>query len=180
MISRSPDHVTHPTRRFCNNLLRQPRHRTPETPGIKPGGRPSECPQDFAFGSPRDPVEQGVATLAMSVAPAWVGDMAALPLEHPGPDTPAEVLAALESTHTVLADAEIGQFALAVEWAIAHPITSVADIATVEGTEGQLAIAGAGAPLVAEFCVADFAAAIGVSTDAGRGYLGDAVEAPQV
>ncbi|ABL83680.1 MULTISPECIES: HNH endonuclease signature motif containing protein [unclassified Nocardioides] len=102
--------------------------------------------------------------------------MAALPLEAPGPDTPAEVLAALETTHTALADAEIGQFRLAVEWAIAHPITSVADIATVEGTEGEVAIAGTGAPLVAEFCVADFAAAIGVSTDAGRAYLGDAVE----
>ncbi|ABL80868.1 HNH endonuclease signature motif containing protein [Nocardioides sp. JS614] len=105
--------------------------------------------------------------------------MAALPVEHPDPestDSAAGVLAALESTHTVLADAEIGQFRLAVEWAIAHPITSVADIATVEGTEGEVAIAGTGAPLVAEFCVADFAAAIGITTDAGRAYLGDAVE----
>ena len=110
---------------------------------------------------------------------AWVEDMAALPLEHPGPescDSAAGVLAALESTHSVLADAEIGQFRLAVEWAIAHSIESVADIATVEGSEGELAIAGPGAPLVAEFCVADFALAIGVTTDAGRCYLGDAVE----
>ena len=102
--------------------------------------------------------------------------MAALPLETPGPDTPAGVLAALESTHTALAQNEIDQFRLAVEWAIAHPIESIADIATVEGSEGELAIAGRGAPLVAEFCVADFALAIGVTTDAGRAYLGDAVE----
>ena len=105
--------------------------------------------------------------------------MAALPLEHPGsesPDSAAGVLAALETTQSVLNRSEVDKFALAVEWAIAHPIESVADIATVEGSDGELAIAGAGAPLVAEFCVADFALAIGVSTDAGRSYLGDAVE----
>lgn len=105
--------------------------------------------------------------------------MAALPYEHRGPESPdsaAGVLAALESTHAVLRDAEVGQFRLAVAWAVAHPPESVADIATVEGSEGELAIAGPGAPLVAEFCVADFALAIGVSTDAGRSYLGDAVE----
>ena len=110
---------------------------------------------------------------------AWVDDMAALPLEHPGPESPdsaAGVLAALETTQSVLNRSEVDKFALAVEWAIAHPIESVADIATVEGSDGELAIAGAGAPLVAEFCVADFALAIGVSTDAGRAYLGDAVE----
>ncbi|ABL82721.1 HNH endonuclease signature motif containing protein [Nocardioides sp. JS614] len=105
--------------------------------------------------------------------------MAALPLEHPDPestDSAAGVLAALEITQSALERNEIDKFALAVEWAIAHPITSVADIATVEGTEGEVAIAGTGAPLVAEFCVADFAAAIGITTDAGRAYLGDAVE----
>ena len=37
-------------------------------------------------------------------------------------------------------------------------------------------VAGPGAPLVAEFSVAEFAAAVGLSTDAGRGYLGEAVE----
>ncbi|CAI9415842.1 HNH endonuclease signature motif containing protein [Nocardioides sp. T2.26MG-1] len=102
--------------------------------------------------------------------------MAATPLEHLGPDTPAEVLAALESTHSVLTDAEVGQFRLAAEWAAAHPVDALDDAATVEGTEGELAIAGPGAPLVAEFCVADFALAVAMTTDAGRSYLGDAVE----
>ncbi len=102
--------------------------------------------------------------------------MAATPLEHLGPDTPAAVLAALESTHSVLTDAEVGQFRLAAEWAAAHPTDDLDDAATVEGTQGELAIAGPGAPLVAEFCVADFALAIGLTTDAGRDYLGDAVE----
>ncbi|HEY0950157.1 MAG TPA: HNH endonuclease, partial [Nocardioides sp.] len=65
---------------------------------------------------------------------------------------------------------------MATEWAAAHPVDDLDDAATVEGTEGELAIAGPGAPLVAEFCVADFALAVGVTTDAGRSYLGDAVE----
>ena len=37
-------------------------------------------------------------------------------------------------------------------------------------------MAGAGAPLVAEFAVTEFAAAIGLSTDAGKRYVGNAVE----
>nr|WP_296604035.1 HNH endonuclease signature motif containing protein [Nocardioides sp.] len=86
------------------------------------------------------------------------------------------MLAALESTHLVLTDAEVGQFRLAAEWAAAHPVDHLDDAATVEGTQGELAIAGPGAPLVAEFCIADFALAVGMTTDAGRDYLGDAVE----
>ena len=37
-------------------------------------------------------------------------------------------------------------------------------------------IAGPGAPLVAEFSVAEFAAAVGMTTEAGRYYLGQAME----
>ncbi|HEY0902978.1 MAG TPA: HNH endonuclease, partial [Marmoricola sp.] len=79
-------------------------------------------------------------------------------------------------THSVLTDAEVGQFRLAAEWAGAHPVDDLDDAATVDGTQGELAIAGPGAPLVAEFCVADFALAVSMTTDAGRSYLGDAVE----
>ncbi|HEY0952977.1 DUF222 domain-containing protein, partial [Nocardioides sp.] len=102
--------------------------------------------------------------------------MAATPLTHPDLDGPGGVLAALEANHGVLTGAEVAQFEMATEWAAAHPVEDLDDAATVEGTEGELAIAGPGAPLVAEFCVADFALAVGLSTDAGRGYLGDAVE----
>ncbi|HEY0903421.1 MAG TPA: HNH endonuclease [Marmoricola sp.] len=102
--------------------------------------------------------------------------MAATPLEHPDLDGPASVLAALESTHSALTQHEVGQFRLAAEWADAHPVDDLDDAATVDGTQGEFAIAGPGAPLVAEFCVADFALAVGLTTDAGRNYLGDAVE----
>ncbi|HEY0950953.1 DUF222 domain-containing protein [Nocardioides sp.] len=101
--------------------------------------------------------------------------MAALPLTHPDLDGPGVLLAALEANHGVLAGAEVAQFEMATEWA-AHPVDDLDDAATVEGTEGELAIAGPGAPLVAEFCVADFALAVGLTTYAGRDYLGDAVE----
>ncbi len=37
-------------------------------------------------------------------------------------------------------------------------------------------VAGEGAPLVAEFAITEFAAAIGVSTDAGKRYVGHALE----
>ncbi len=37
-------------------------------------------------------------------------------------------------------------------------------------------VAGDGAPLVAEFCVAEFAAALGLPTETGKAYLGEALE----
>ena len=57
-----------------------------------------------------------------------------------------------------------------------HPVESILHAAMVDGTEDELAIAGEGAPLVAEFCVAELALALGMSTNAGKRYLGDAVE----
>ncbi|HEY0904292.1 MAG TPA: HNH endonuclease, partial [Marmoricola sp.] len=102
--------------------------------------------------------------------------MAATPLEHPDLDGPGGLLAAIESNRSVLTGAEVRQFQMAADWADAHPVDDLDDAATVDGTQGELAIAGPGAPLVAEFCIADFALAVGLSTDAGRNYLGDAVE----
>ncbi len=93
------------------------------------------------------------------------------------PDSPDLVLAALHDRHLVVNHAEIDQLQLAVQWAIIHPVESINHgAATIDGTEGELAIAGTGAPLVAEFCIADLALALDLSTDAGRIYLGDALE----
>ena len=91
-------------------------------------------------------------------------------------DSPDQVLAALHTEHQVACAAEIRKLQAAVHWAHMHPVESITHAATVEGTEGELAIAGDGAPLVAEFCIADLALALGMSTDAGRTYLGDALE----
>jgi hypothetical protein len=92
-------------------------------------------------------------------------------------DSPDVVLAALSDNHRVSTAVEVERLKLAVRWATMHPVESINHgAATVDGTEGELTIAGPGAPLVAEFCVADLALALGMSTDAGRGYLGDAIE----
>jgi hypothetical protein len=93
------------------------------------------------------------------------------------PDSPSGVLTALSVEHNTAHQAEVNQLILAVQWATMHPVESIDhDAATVPGTQGQLAIAGPGAPLVAEFCIAELALVLGLSTDAGRTYLGDALE----
>jgi hypothetical protein len=92
------------------------------------------------------------------------------------PDTASGVLDAVREVHSESTDLEIRKLQLAVDWAIMHPVESILHAAMVEGTEDELAIAGEGAPLVAEFCVAELALALGMSTGAGKRYLGDAVE----
>src|SRR3954451_17049554 len=91
-------------------------------------------------------------------------------------DSPSGVLAALSERQAVGSQVEIDKLVLAVEWAVMHPVESIDHAATMPGTEGELAIAGPGAPLVAEFCVAELALVLQMYTDAGRAYLGDAVE----
>src|SRR6478735_7061373 len=91
-------------------------------------------------------------------------------------DSPTGVLDAVREVHSEITDLEIRKLQLAVEWAIMHPVESIIHAATVDGTEDELAIAGPGAPLIAEFCVAELALALGMSTGSGRRYLGDAVE----
>jgi hypothetical protein len=88
----------------------------------------------------------------------------------------SSVLAAAKNHRAIENAAAVEQFRLATEWALLHPATDLGDAAVVEGTGGELAIAGQGAPLVAEFCVAELAAVLGLSTDAGSRYLGEAVE----
>ncbi len=67
----------------------------------------------------------------------------------------------------------------AVTWADQHPPESIDDAATwlTPGVgDTGLPIAGPGAPLVAEFCLAELALALGISSDAGRNLVADAVE----
>jgi hypothetical protein len=62
----------------------------------------------------------------------------------------------------------------AAQWAALHSGASV--VTEADWQESSMPLAGAGAPEVAEFCVAEFALALGLSTDAGRRYLGEAIE----
>jgi hypothetical protein len=95
------------------------------------------------------------------------------------PDSAAGVLASARARRRAADRAEADLLHLAVDWVAMHPAESIDAAATfrlrVFG-ETDLAIAGPGAPTVAEFCVAEFAAAVGLSTEAGKRYLGEAAE----
>lgn len=66
----------------------------------------------------------------------------------------------------------------AAAWADLHPAESLSDAATlgVRGADTDVPVAGPGAPRVTEFCLAEFAAAVGLSTTAGRFLVGHALE----
>ena len=58
-----------------------------------------------------------------------------------------------------------------------HSTDSIDEAEMLVGYGDQgMPLAGAGAPLVAEFAVTEFAAALGLSTDAGKSYVGQALE----
>src|SRR5690242_7040498 len=101
--------------------------------------------------------------------------MAAQEFEYSA-EVPVELLAAAMDATDRAWVAEVDRFRIAADWADLHPVETISDAATVDGTEGELAIAGPGAPLVAEFCIDELALALQMTTDQGRRYLGEAVE----
>ncbi len=94
------------------------------------------------------------------------------------PDTASAVLTAARAHRREADGAEVKLLLAALDWAIMHPAESLEDAATVYylGVDTAIPVAGPGAPLVAEFAIAEFAAAIGASTEGGKGLIGDAVE----
>ena len=73
--------------------------------------------------------------------------------------------------------AEANVLLAAVTWAEQHPPASIGlEAAWVLGSDEALTLAGEGAPQVAEFCLAEFASALGVSGEAGRGLVAAAIE----
>ncbi|MEO7350993.1 MAG: DUF222 domain-containing protein, partial [Marmoricola sp.] len=93
-------------------------------------------------------------------------------------DSPLDVLAYARSCQIESDLAQANQFTAAVIWAEQHPPESIDEAATwlTGGYETGLPLAGPGAPLVAEFCIAEFALAIGRSTDSGRALIAHGVE----
>ena len=91
-------------------------------------------------------------------------------------ETSAEVLERARELRAVADRAEADLLALAAQWASMHSAESVPLLDDDVWGERPLSLAGPGAPEVAEFCVAEFALSVGMSTDAGRRYLGAAVE----
>jgi len=62
----------------------------------------------------------------------------------------------------------------AVQWAAMHSTDSIDDAACFGDT--PVPVAGPGAPLIAEFSIHEFATAIGLPTEVGKAYVGEAVE----
>src|SRR3954447_14537994 len=89
-------------------------------------------------------------------------------------DTAAGVLAFARDRRAAADAAEADLLRAACAWAALHPAESITD--AVRFGDTPVPVAGPGAPLVAEFCVAEFAAAVGLPTESGKAYLGEAVE----
>ncbi|WP_243060322.1 HNH endonuclease signature motif containing protein [Nocardioides sp. SR21] len=88
--------------------------------------------------------------------------------------TREQVLKVARQRQAAAVKAEIDKLHLAVEWAALNPGDVVDQTRPWE--ERELEVAGDGAPTVAEFSIAEFALAVGMNTDAGRVFIGDAVE----
>jgi hypothetical protein len=92
--------------------------------------------------------------------------------------SPADVLSAIRDRKTAEEQAAADQLVLAARWADLHPPESIHDAAsfTVPGCEHEEPIAGEGAPLVAEFCVAELGTTLGITTTAAKKLIGHALE----
>ncbi|HEY0888847.1 MAG TPA: hypothetical protein VGE38_04475, partial [Nocardioides sp.] len=91
-------------------------------------------------------------------------------------DSSAGLLAEVRASRRRVAAEEVLQLRLALRYAAFNSPDSIHPAASMPGSEGELSIAGDGAPGIAEFAVVEFAAACGLSADAGRNYLGDVIE----
>ncbi|MBA3782224.1 MAG: DUF222 domain-containing protein, partial [Nocardioides sp.] len=95
------------------------------------------------------------------------------------PDTASAVLAFARSSRATADRAEAELLVAACEWADLHPASSVLDAAAFllpGGSEHEEPVAGPGAPLVAEFCIAEFGAVLGISTVSAKHLIGQAIE----
>ena len=92
--------------------------------------------------------------------------------------TASAVLSAIHAQRVDEERAAAAQLVLAAQWADLHPPESIHDAAafTVPGCEHEEPIAGEGAPLVAEFCLAELGTVLGVSTTAAKKLVGHALE----
>ncbi len=91
-------------------------------------------------------------------------------------DTAAAVLQFVRGRRADADAAEADLLKAAVDWAAMHSVDSIDDAACDWYGDQPIHIAGPGAPLVAEFSVAEFATAVGLSTEAGKAYVGEAIE----
>ena len=92
--------------------------------------------------------------------------------------TGTDVLAALRDRRVAEDRAAADQLVLAARWADLHPPESIhsAAVFTVPGGDHEEPLAGEGCPLVAEFCIAELGAVLGISTTSAKKLIGHALE----
>jgi hypothetical protein len=92
--------------------------------------------------------------------------------------TASDLLATIRSERDTENTAAARQLVLAARWADLHPPESIHDAAafTVPGCEHEEPIAGDGAPLVTEFCVAELGTTLGITSTAAKKLIGHALE----
>ncbi|WP_439938688.1 hypothetical protein ACS3YM_03495 [Nocardia sp. N13] len=88
------------------------------------------------------------------------------------------LLASIRAERDAENTAAARQLELAARWADLHPPESIHSAAafTLPGSEHEEPIAGEGCPLVAEFCVAELGAELGMSSVAAKKLIGHALE----
>ena len=92
--------------------------------------------------------------------------------------TASDLLSALRERRAVEDRAAADQLELAARWADLHPPESIHSAAafTIPGHEHEEPLAGQGCPLVAEFCIAELGAVLGISTTSAKKLIGHALE----
>jgi hypothetical protein len=89
-------------------------------------------------------------------------------------DSSRELLLHVREQASIARSAEAELLASAVDWASFHAEDSL--VPAFDQWEQAVPLAGEGTPEVAEFCIAEFAAVLGRSTESGRVFIGDALE----
>ncbi|GAA1643781.1 hypothetical protein GCM10009744_37700 [Kribbella alba] len=88
----------------------------------------------------------------------------------------AETLAATRDWYALQGESEIRVLQLALRYADLHPSPArVPDDQRLPGGERGVVYGGAGCPAVAEFAVAEFAAVLGVTSETGGNFIGQAL-----
>ena len=94
-------------------------------------------------------------------------------------DTTSSLLDAVRTSRAVAEQADRDVLIAAARFAALHSVDSPEESARLDGDtfgDRMLPLAGPGAPLVSEAAAVEFAAVWGRSTQAGKRFLGDAVE----
>ena len=94
------------------------------------------------------------------------------------PDTASAVLEFARSRRAAADQAEAELLVAACQWADLHPsnVEGAAAFTIPGGGEHEEPVAGPGAPLVAEFCIAELGTTLGISTVAAKRLIGQALE----